>query len=680
LIATRKIFQPQAWTPAEALRFLRDVPVLEECGVLVRVPDWWTPKNPPRAKVSISVGARAPSGLGLDAMLDFDVRLTLGGETLSNEEWRRLVEGADGLTMIRGRWVEVDRERLQGVLEHWREAQRTASTEGLSFSAAMRLLVGAPGDFREVLAESEDDSARPQWSEVSAGPWLREALAGLRDPALLARADPGRALTATLRPYQVAGVKWLWHLYRLRLGGCLADDMGLGKTIQVLALLLLAKAARSEPRPSLLVVPASLVGNWCAEAARFAPSLRLLVVHPTLGSRSVLGAEAPEDLESVDLVLTSFGTVARVPWLAQTEWDLVALDEAQAIKNPATQQARAVKALRARRRLALTGTPVENRLQDLWSIFDFVNPGLLGSAKQFAEVARQAAGERPQPVFGMLRKLVAPYILRRLKTDKRIIDDLPEKTELDVICSLTPQQAALYARTVGSLEEELQRAQEGIQRRGLVLSYLMRFKQICNHPSQLTGDGLYAAGESGKLRRLRALVEEIASRGEKLLVFTQFQEISAMLVEFLAAIYGRPGVLLTGSTPVRQRKALVDAFQSEGGPPFFVLSLKAGGTGLNLTAASQVVHFDRWWNPAVESQATDRAFRIGQTKRVMVHKLICAGTIEERIDQMIKDKRRLASEILSGDGEIDLTSLSDSEILNLVALDLKRATAAGEEV
>jgi non-specific serine/threonine protein kinase len=344
----------------------------------------------------------------------------------------------------------------------------------------------------------------------------------------------------------------------------------------------------------------------------------------------------------------------------------VVLDEAQAIKNPATQQARAVKKLTGQGRLALTGTPVENRLTDLWSIFDFLNPGLLGSAKDFARFAKKSGSSRP------LRELTRPYLLRRLKTDRSVIADLPEKTDLRAFCGLSKRQAALYQESVESLARELQTVR-GIDRRGLVLAYLMRFKQICNHPSQWLGDGAWAPEESGKLARLRELCEVVASRQEKALVFTQFREMTGPLQGWLAELFGREGLVLSGQTAVKQRQELVRRFQEDERVPFFVLSVKAGGTGLNLTAASHVIHFDRWWNPAVENQATDRAFRIGQKRNVLVHKLVCRGTVEERVDALIESKQGLARELLDEGDEVKLTELGDQELLKLVSLDIHSA-------
>jgi non-specific serine/threonine protein kinase len=499
---------------------------------------------------------------------------------------------------------------------------------------------------------------------------MKDVLDGLRAPDTLAAVDVGGELRASLRPYQRVGVQWLWWAHELGLGVCLADDMGLGKTLQVLALLLLRRRARA-PRAALLVVPASLVANWKAEAERFSPALRLIVAHAASTSAAELATLRPEDLDAADAVLTTYGSLGRVPWLVEREWGLVVLDEAQAIKNPGAKQTRATKSLRARARLALTGTPVENRLGDLWSLFDFLAPGLLGSGKQFGEAAKRMA-RRENDGYAPLRNLVRPYILRRLKTDKRVIADLPDKTEVTAFCGLTRVQAALYQRAVDDLARALD-DRGGIERRGAILAALLRFKQVCNHPSHWLGDGVWAPEASGKLARLREICEPVAARQEKALVFTQFQQMTAPLSAFLATVFGRDGLVLDGAVPVRQRKALVDAFQDEGGPPFFVLSLKAGGTGLNLTAASHVVHFDRWWNPAVENQATDRAFRIGQKRNVLVHKLVCRGTIEERIDALMSSKRALADSVVDAGAEASLTELPDEELMRLVSLDLASA-------
>jgi superfamily II DNA or RNA helicase len=661
-----EIFHPLRWSPQEASRFLTDSPLLEAAGVVVRMPASWRASRPARPQVSGTVGARKPSAVGLEGLLDFRMTVTLDGEALTEQEIGSLLEGTDSLVLLRGQWVEVDRQRLERAIRQFREAETLAAQNGLSFAEAMRMLSGAAvtGDAAE--------AASPAWAHVTAGPWLAETLQALRAPDG-AGADPGPALRGTLRPYQQQGVQWLHLLSGLGLGACLADDMGLGKTIQVLSLLLLERrrAPGAAGVPSLLVAPASLLANWSAEIEKFAPELRTQIVHPSAMTAAQVKDFSADAAAGLDLAITSYGALLRIPALAETAWRFVILDEAQAIKNPGAKQTRAAKALKAQARIALTGTPVENHLGDLWSIFDFINPGLLGSAKQFSRYAKGLADRTENP-YGPLRELVRPYILRRMKTDRSIIADLPDKTEVNAHCGLTRRQAALYEQAVRELEKALE-ATDGMQRKGLVLAMLMRFKQICNHPSQWLGDQVWAEADSGKFSRLREIAEVVAARQEKMLVFTQFREMTAPLAGFLGGVFGRPGLVLHGETAVRQRRALVEQFQADEGPPFFVLSLKAGGAGLTLTAASHVVHFDRWWNPAVENQATDRAFRIGQKRNVLVQKFICRGTVEEKIDRLIESKRGLSDELLAAGGEINLTELRDDELLQLVALDLNAA-------
>ena len=384
-----------------------------------------------------------------------------------------------------------------------------------------------------------------------------------------------------------------------------------------------------------------------------------------------LAALNRERLAKFDLVITSYGSLLRLPWIEGIRWGVAALDEAQAIKNPGAKQTQATKKLDARVRIALTGTPVENRLSDLWSIFDFINPGLLGTDKAFTAFTRRLANAEHNS-YAPLRELVRPYILRRLKTDKSVIADLPDKTEVKAFCSLSAKQAALYQRAVKDLAAELEDA-KGIGRKGVVLAFLMRFKQICNHPSQWLGDAAWAEGDSGKFARLREIAEGIAAKQEKVLVFTQFREATEPLAAFLGSVFGRPGLVLHGGTPVAKRKGLVRRFQEDELAPFFVLSLKAGGAGLKLTPASHVGHFDRWWNPAVENQATDRAFRIGQSRNVLVHKFVCRGTVEDKIDQLIESKQQLVQDVLEGGAELQLTEMNDEELLRLVALDIHAA-------
>jgi non-specific serine/threonine protein kinase len=669
MVDSGDVFHPLAWTPDEAYRLLKNVPLLEESGLLVRLPDWW--RKRPRPRVAVTIGEKKRR-LGADMMLDFKVGVALGDRHLTEKEWRRIMASQDGLVYVKGQWIEVDREKLAEALDHWKQVEAEADSEGLSFIEGMRLLAGAPADLD---ADGSPEGVEPEWSFVDAGKWLSNVLSGLRDPDGLAFAGRNNNFRGTLRPYQQTGHNWLWFLSNLGLGACLADDMGLGKTVQVLSLLLSLKEGKEQSgKPSLLVLPASLLANWKAEIERFAPTLQAIFIHPSETEKARLAAMATEAGEAVsksDVVLTTYAMLPRHKWLLDVKWRLVVLDEAQAIKNAATRQARTVKQLKAEARIALTGTPVENRLSDLWSLFDFLCPGLLGSAAKFKKFVKDLE-TREHDRYAPLRNLVGPYVLRRLKTDKRIIADLPDKTEMKAYCGLTKKQATIYAKSVDELAAALE-GLDGMKRRGLVLAYLMRFKQICNHPSQFLGDGAYEPADSGKFDRLRTLCEEIVSRQEKVLVFTQFREMTEPIAVFLGKVFGRDGLVLHGGTAVKKRRTLIDMFQKEDGPPFFVLSLKAGGTGLNLTAAAHVVHFDRWWNPAVENQATDRAYRIGQHRNVVVHKFVCRGTIEEKIDTLIEEKKNLADDILKAGAESMLTEMSDEQLLKVVALDIDRA-------
>ena len=669
MVDAGEIFHPLRWSAADAFRFLSAVPELERAGVIVRMPASWRANRPARPQVTTTVGSREPAGLGTSALLDFSMAITLDGARLTPAEVRQILAGTRGLAFIRGQWVEIDSEQLQRTMERFKETERIAAERGLTFAEATRLLSGAH------VTDDDIDGARAAergWSHVNAGAWLAPLLQALRSPDGLAAVEPGSDLRGTLRPYQEVGVRWLSLLSQLGLGACLADDMGLGKTIQVLALLLVQRRANERGRmPNLLVAPASLIANWQSEIERFAPTLRVIAAHQSTMTAPELAAIDAPRLAGADLVITTYGSLLRFPWIVDTKWHLVILDEAQAIKNPGAKQTRTAKRLSARSRIALTGTPVENRLSDLWSIFDFINPGLLGSAKQFGAYSKRLDAAQQNP-YGSLRELVRPYILRRLKTDRSVISDLPEKTEVKAYCQLSRKQAALYQDSVLELRDRIA-AVGGVQRRGLILTFLMRFKQICNHPSQWLKDDAWGAADSGKLTRLGELAEVIAAKQEKVLVFTQFREVTAPLAAFLGRAFGRPGLALHGGTDVKKRKDLVRRFQDDELVPFFVISLKAGGSGLNLTAASHVIHFDRWWNPAVESQATDRAFRIGQTRNVLVHKFVCRGTVEEKIDRLMESKTQLSRELLEGGTELKLTEMNDDELMRLVSLDIGAA-------
>ncbi len=677
LLRSKRLFAPQAWTATEAYRFLQESPAMEAAGVVIRLPNWWSARRPLRTEVQVRIGEKRPSALGFDSLLDFEAAVVLDGEPLSPEELRQLLADSPGLTLLRGKWVEVDQQRLREALEHWKAVSRD-HPDGIEMIDAMRMLAGATMDSTPASAVDERVAS---WSMLVAGDWLRTTLERMRQPDEAAGCRPGRDLQATLRPYQAEGVQWLWFMTELGLGACLADDMGLGKTIQVLDLLLQRKraAGKASVPPSLLVVPASLIGNWKQEASRFAPSLRVCFAHRSEMPAEELAERALEPstgFAEFDLVVISYGMVRRQPWLEKVTWSLIILDEAQAIKNAGSAQAKALKKLPAQRRMVMTGTPVENHVGELWSLFDFSSPGLLGTAAEFKRYVSKLNQQKDGQGYAGLRRLVRPYILRRQKSDPAIAPDLPEKIEMRTECGLSVPQTVLYAKAVQELERQLQ-STEGMKRRGLVLATLMQFKQICNHPAQYLLDEDFAPERSGKFLRLGQLCEPIIARQEKMLVFTQFQSLCEPLATFLATLFGQPGLVLHGGTPVKRRSELVREFQNDPARPFFVISLKAGGSGLNLTAASHVVHFDRWWNPAVENQATDRAFRIGQKRNVLVHKFVCRGTIEERIDAMIADKREVAEQLLDGDGTPRLSEMRDDELLKFVALDLGRAGGDG---
>ncbi|MBA2648992.1 MAG: DEAD/DEAH box helicase [Legionella sp.] len=666
VLDSHDIYHPMAWTSGEAYQLLQSIPQLEAAGLVVKCPDWWKKRLKPR--VQVNIGGKKNTLLSADTLLNFNVMVAIDGEPLSREELDAIYQSETGLIMLRGQYVEIDKEKLQQALDHWQSIQKKAGT-GLSFIEGMRLLAGVGSD----LVDTDFSEELHEWSTVQASESLRAILESIRHPETIQTIQLGSELKATLRPYQAIGVNWLDLLTNLGLGACLADDMGLGKTIQVIALLLLQKKKKLN-NPSLLVLPASLLGNWKSEMQRFAPTLKVLFFHSSELHRSDLegiAANALNTLGEWDLVVTTYGMLQGQSWLTRTCWHLIILDEAQAIKNPASEQTKLTKTLKGHAKIALTGTPIENRLGDLWSLYDFICPGLLGTSSRFKQFIKSIE-TNDKASYAPLRQLIQPYLLRRLKTDKSIIDDLPDKTEMKVWCALSKEQLKLYTQAVFDMKRALESTETSIQRKGLVLAYLTRFKQICNHPGQLLGDKDYHEKRSGKFERLAYLYDEIATRQEKVLIFTQYREMTVAITTFLEQRFGAKGLILHGGTPVTKRKELVDQFQEEQGPPFFVLSLKAGGTGLNLTAASHVIHFDRWWNPAVENQATDRAFRIGQKRNVLVHKMICKGTIEEKIDQLIAEKVSLASDLLQVNGESLLTEMNDQQLLDLVRLDINQ--------
>ncbi len=640
-----------------AFRFLKETaPLLSGAGFGVLLPDW---ARKTRLGLRLTTRSRAPAGqaaaaaeprFGLTDLVDFRYELAVGDQVLDPDELAELARLKIPLVRVRGQWVELDDAHLQAALRFLE--RRRAGT----MTAGDALLAGLRGDEELPVVQVDADG------------WLGDLLSGQPDRRLAAVPTPA-GFAGSLRPYQERGLAWMAFLNGIGLGGILADSMGLGKTIQLLALLAHERepaGASVPPDPTLLVCPMSVVGNWEQEAAKFTPGLRVHVHH---GAGRLAGDELAAGLAAADLVITTYAIAARDrAELAGVRWARVVCDEAQNIKNSAARQAQAIRAIPAGTRIALTGTPVENRLAELWSIMEFSNPGLLGSAASFrtgyaVPIERHSDEQATQ----RLRRLTGPFILRRLKTDASIISDLPDKHEMKVWCNLTAEQASLYAATVTDMMARIEAAQEPIQRRGLVLATMAKLKQACNHPAHLLGDGSRLPGRSGKLARLEEICDEIVAEGDKALCFTQYAEFGAMLQPYLSARLGCPVPYLHGGTPKARRDALVAQFRAETGPSVFLLSLKAGGTGLNLTAASHVIHVDRWWNPAVEDQATDRAYRIGQKRDVQVRKFVCVGTLEERIDQMIEEKKALADAVV-GTGESWLADLSVADLRKVITL------------
>ncbi|MBZ0157191.1 MAG: DEAD/DEAH box helicase [Alphaproteobacteria bacterium] len=659
LLESGELFHPLAWSSRDAYTFLKEIPLYEKSGILCRIPDWWKRGTTADAlKLRITVGDTQPSYAGMDALLSFDPRLFLGDTPVSPEEARRLLLSSEGLVLIKNRWVAADPDTLRQTLAAYEKAQEMAKAGGLSLRDALRLEL-SPGAALHIPDESEG-------VEITNGQWLDSVLRNLRAPDRVASVKPGRDFRAELRPYQQKGVSWLSLLHSLRLGMCLADDMGLGKTLQILALLHILKG-RGAKQASLLVLPASLLANWSSEIERFAPDMAFFVAHPGMRPEGKVAPRDDGEIDRYDLVITTYALIQKYEWLQRHTWNYVILDEAQAIKNPSTKQARTVKKLSAGNRIVVTGTPVENRLSDVWSLFDFINPGLLGTAQEFSRFSKGLAKESGG--YARLRKIISPFILRRMKTDKEVIADLPEKVEMKTYATLSRKQTLLYRELVRELEETV-RSAEGIQRKGIILSALSKTKQLCNHPDHYLGTGDFGEDDSGKFQRLREVCETIHEKHERVLVFTQFREMTGPLAHFLENVFGKGGLVLHGGTPVGKRREIVERFQGGDYVPFMVLSLKAGGVGLNLTAANHVIHFDRWWNPAVENQATDRAFRIGQKKNVIVHKFITGGTIEEKIDLMIEGKAKLSEEVIRGGGEEWITEMSNEELIGLFRLGL----------
>lgn len=646
-----------------ALDFLQESAwVLENAGYKVIVPAWWTPKGRQRAKIKLrakgksssSANDKSKSYFSQERLVEYKYDLAIGDQKISEKEWLELVQAKSPLVQFRGQWMHLDQDKMQQMLEFWKTQQAE--------NPDMTLL-----DFMRMTAEGGEDVE----VHFNRDKTLAQMLKQLQDKSKLDAISDPETLQGTLREYQKRGVSWLHYLEQLGLNGCLADDMGLGKTVQVIARLTQEREQAPEAEtvpPTLLIAPTSVVGNWRKEIQKFAPHLRSIVHHGNERAKAVKDFEAMADQN--DVVITSFSLARKDSKLFDAvPWHRVVLDEAQNIKNPKAAQTKAILKLSATHRLALTGTPVENRLLDLWSIFNFLNPGYLGKQAQFRknfELPIQKDNDRMQSAT--LKKLVEPFILRRLKTDKSIIKDLPDKVEQKLYCNFTKEQASLYEAVVKDISGEIDEM-EGIQRKGIILSTLLKLKQICNHPRQfLQDESDFTPERSHKLSRLTEMITEVMEEGESLLVFTQFTELGDALEKYLRQTHHYNTYYIHGGTNRDKRERMITEFQDpDTGPSVFILSLKAGGVGITLTKANHVFHFDRWWNPAVEDQATDRAFRIGQEKNVFVHKFVAIGTLEERIDEMIEDKKKLAGAIVGSD-ESWLTELDNESFKKLITL------------
>jgi superfamily II DNA or RNA helicase len=657
-------------TPEQVVELLSDAaPLLTSAGISLRVPPEISVSGRQRLRARLRGRSQPGTAAGessgrfaLAQVLSVCWEAALGDQSISIEELRKLAEAKRPLVRFRDRWLVVDPAELAGVL-----ALLERPPETLEGAAALRAVIAE---------EAQGPGGRIGELAIEAGDALFEVLEELRAGAVRSL-DEVPGLRGTLRPYQTVGTAWLEQLGRLGLGACLADDMGLGKTVQVIAYLLRRRAAATPDAPSLLICPTSVLGNWERELHRFAPEIPVLLHHGP--DRKSTAEELASAAGPGGVVVTSYGVLrSDTSLLASLTWDVAALDEAQFIKNHRAKVAQAAFQLRARHRIALTGTPVENRLTDLWSIFAFTNPGLLGGVTRFKkEIAGPVERFRDPHALARLQRLTSPFILRRTKSDPDIVPELPPRIVLRSECSLTREQASLYQATLDAAMDKIE-SSDGIDRRGKVLALITALKQICNHPAQFLREHDASTGRSGKLRRLGEELETALAEGDAALLFTQYRAMGEILVRFIEERFALTAPFLHGGVSRSQREAMVARFQKEDGPPVMVVSVKAGGTGINLTRASHVVHVDRWWNPAVEAQATDRAHRIGQTRTVVVHTLVTAGTLEERIDKMLEEKAELARLAVAG-GEQWLTELDDAGLRELLALDPKTAGGSSNE-
>lgn len=648
------LFEIQA---EDAYAFLvNDALTLEKAGYAVQVPDWWQRQQNLKIRSHLLSMDESLGLLGSETLFSYQWRVAIGDDIeLSREEFEELVSLKKPLVQHQGRWVTLDDRQIKAAQAFFEQSRKREGTITL-FDAL----------HASSQAESATVSGLLEVEKPQVAAEVEKAFRQLRQHQKLKKVNQPSGLNTTLRPYQLKGFQWLVTMRERGLGACLADDMGLGKTIQTIALWLYERAQQPDRKPALLICPTSVVGNWQHEVHQFAPDLRVLTHH---GAARLSGDAFWEAVKNADVVLTSYALLTRdLDDLKAVEWDSVTLDEAQNIKNPTTKQSQAARAFKTPFRLALTGTPIENRLSELWSLFAFLNPGYLGARKPFQQrFATPIEKRNDQQAAKTLRQLVAPFILRRVKTDSSVIQDLPDKFENRVFCNLTTEQATLYEAIVQTELENIAMASSQMERRGAILRMLVHLKQVCNHPAQYLKQKDIHAKASGKLQRLTELVLQVRENNERALIFTQYARMGQLLQDYISDLLGEAVLFLHGGTPGIKRTEMVAEFQADGGPPVFVLSLKAGGTGLNLTAATQVFHFDRWYNPAVEDQATDRAYRIGQRQVVQVHKFISIGTLEERIDALLTRKREIADQVI-GSGEGWISEMNDTELRELVTL------------
>lgn len=654
LIESGEIFYPIGLDSNEAYTFLKEIPLYEESGILCKIPNWWRKKslNP---FVNVIVGEKKES-LNKDALLNFDMRIHVNGIDLTYDEIQELLSKEQGLTMLKGQWIEVDHKKLSQVLEAYDKAKDNLGEHDLGIIDALRLQLSP----NKIL--SGENSVEVEFTN---GQWLKSVLEEMTIPEKIKKVTLTNSFKATLRDYQHKGLNWLFNMKKIGLGALLADDMGLGKTVQIIALI--TKLKKTEK--VLLVVPASLVSNWAQEIEKFAPNIKYKILHKGYKDNKVLkNFDDKASLDQGQVFITTYSMISKYEYISEINWDCLIIDEAQAIKNSSTKQAKLVKNMKANFKIALTGTPIENSLTDLWSIFDFINKGLLGSSTEFKNFVKILSNNHEN--YSRLKNIITPFMLRRVKTDKNIISDLPDKVEIMDYADLSKKQIALYKGLVNEIKEKLKESEEGIAKKGLILASILKFKQICNHPSLFTGSTDINFNDGGKFSRLAEICETIYQNKERLIVFTQFRESIIHIDAFLEDIFMQKGLVLHGGTSIKNRKEIVNRFQDREYIPYIILSIKAGGTGLNLTKANHVVHFDRWWNPSIENQATDRAFRIGQDKNVIVHKFVTKGTIEEKIDKIISDKSELSNKIISSNSESWITKLKDDELIDLFRLEV----------